>query len=123
LRVILAGSRSITKFAHVEAAINASGLDITEVVCGEAPGVDKMGRYWAEQHKIPIKSFPADWDSDKRMAGFKRNVQMAEYADALIAVWDGWSTGTAHMIATAAFMGMPVMIYKPKGDGDDKDEQ
>ncbi len=112
MKVILAGSRSIKDFAHLEAAISESGFEITEVVCGEAPGVDKMGRHWAEQNQIPVKSFPAKWEEDKRMAGFKRNVQMAEYANALIAVWDGWSTGTAHMIATASLMALPILIYR-----------
>jgi len=116
MKVILAGSRTITEFKHLEAAILASELAITEVVCGEARGVDEMGRRWALIHRVPIKSFPAKWEADKRMAGFIRNVEMAKYADALIAVWDGWSTGTAHMIATAASLGMPVMIYKTQTD-------
>lgn len=112
MKVIVAGSRTITEMEHLEEAIQASGLAITEVVCGEAAGVDRMGRHWAERNNIPVQSFPAAWERDRRMAGFERNVRMAEYADALIAVWDGWSTGTAHMIATMAAMGKPTLIYK-----------
>lgn len=28
---------------------------------GEAPGVDRMAREWAEQHEVPFEPFPADW--------------------------------------------------------------
>ena len=50
---------------------------------------------------IKLSTSPADWDLDGKSAGFKRNVKMAEYADALVAFWDGESKGTKHMIETA----------------------
>jgi hypothetical protein len=43
VRTIIAGSRSITDPAIVGAVIAASGFEITEVVCGMAEGVDKLG--------------------------------------------------------------------------------
>lgn len=55
---------------------------------------------------------PADWDLYGKSAGFKRNVQMAEYADALVAFWDGASSGTKHMIETAQKMGLDVRVKK-----------
>ena len=45
--------------------------------------------------------FPADWDKHGKSAGYKRNLEMAENADALIAFWDGESRGTKHMIDIA----------------------
>ena len=45
--------------------------------------------------------FLADWDQFGKSAGYKRNIQMAEHADALIAIWDGKSKGTMHMITEA----------------------
>lgn len=55
---------------------------------------------------------PADWDLYGKSAGFKRNVQMAKYADALVAFWDGVSSGTKHMIETAQKMGLDVRVKK-----------
>jgi len=112
MKVIIAGSRTITDIELVEKAIEDSPFDITEVVTGCARGVDTLGIKFAWEHMIPKKEFPADWDKYGKAAGFIRNKQMAEYADALIAVWDGKSKGTAHMIDIAKKEGLEVFIYE-----------
>lgn len=109
MKVIIAGSRTIWHYEVVETAMKDSGFDITEVVSGHAHGVDRIGEDIAKEWKIPIKLFPADW-SRGRHAGLVRNQQMAEYADALVAVWDGYSRGTQHMITTMNTMQKPVFI-------------
>lgn len=95
--------------ADIEAAVIASGFQITEVVSGRATGVDRLGEYWAAIAGKPVKHFPADW-SLGRAAGHIRNGQMASYADALIAVWDGQSPGTRNMIETARKRGLKVYV-------------
>ena len=45
-----------------------------------------------------------------KLAGFQRNEQMAEYADALIAVDGG--NGTSHMIKSMKNQEKPVFLYK-----------
>ncbi len=111
MKTIIAGSRSITDMQQLHAAIRACGFEITEVVCGEARGVDKMGRWWAEQHSIPVVSFPARWQEDGHSAGYQRNVRMADYADALIALWNGKSPGTRHMIKIAQEKELKVYVH------------
>ena len=111
MKVIIAGSREITDFALVKQAVDASTFKITEVVSGTARGVDKLGEHWASLYEIPIKTFPAEWDTFGKPAGFVRNVKMAEYADALIAIWDGKSRGTKHMIDQAKLKLLKVFIY------------
>ncbi len=115
MKTIIAGSRSITDIAQVYEAVRASGFEITEVVCGEAAGVDALGRWWAAQKKILIASFPADWKKEGRVAGYRRNQRMAAYADALIAVWDGESVGTPHMIGVALAAGLKIHIHLASG--------
>lgn len=110
MKTIIAGSRTIASVSYLYDAIRRSGFEITEVVCGEAQGVDKMGRWWAEQNSVPIASYPADWKKFGKNAGKMRNWQMARYADALIAIWDGISSGTAHMIAAAHLKGLKVYV-------------
>jgi hypothetical protein len=97
MRVIIAGSRHIQDYAEVEKAVAASGFKIDEVVCGCAPGIDTLGERWANEHGVPIKHFPADWDNLGKKAGPVRNWQMAQYADALILVWDLVSPGSTNM--------------------------
>jgi hypothetical protein len=93
MKVIIAGSRSITNYALLRETIERSGYHITEVVSGTARGVDRMGERWAAEHNIPVKKFPADWSKHGKKAGFIRNQEMVNYADALVGIWDGQSNG------------------------------
>jgi len=97
MKVIIAGSRTISDLELVSQAITESCFDITEVVCGGAKGVDECGRLWAEKHNIPVKVFNADWNKYGKIAGPVRNFEMAKYADALVLVWDGKSPGSLSM--------------------------
>ena len=110
MKVIIAGSRHIEQWQPVWQAITDSGFRITEVVSGCASGVDTHGLRWAEDRGVPFTPFPAAWGDHGRAAGPMRNARMAEYADALIAVWDGKSRGTADMIQKAAAKPMPMFV-------------
>ena len=112
MKVIIAGSRGIKHLAAVTQAIEESEFDVTEVVSGCASGVDQLGEQWAELHKVHCTFMPADWSRGKH-AGLLRNEKMADYADALIAVWDGQSKGTQHMINTAYEKGLAVFVFQP----------
>ena len=83
---------------------------VTEVVSGCARGVDSAGECWARNRLIPIKQFPADWDRWGKRAGFIRNIEMANYADAL-AVFPG-GNGTAHMFKTARQYGLQIYDFR-----------
>jgi predicted Rossmann-fold nucleotide-binding protein len=114
MKTIIAGSRNIRATLYdIAKAVNASGFAITEVVSGGAKGIDRLGENWALAHNIPVKQFFPDWKNldtpnaivksnqygqYNALAGFDRNEKMAEYAEALIAIWDGSSNGTKDMI-------------------------
>jgi hypothetical protein len=108
MKTIIAGSRSITDYSEVWGAVNDVEFQITEVVCGMAKGVDLLGKRWAEKNRVPVKEFPADWDAHGKAAGPIRNRQMAEYAEALILVWDGQSKGSANMLQEAKKRGLKI---------------
>lgn len=102
MKVIIAGSRDIADYEIVLLAISNANFDITSVVSGCARGIDKLGERFALECNLPIHKFPADWSGPhKRAAGYIRNADMANFADALIAVWDGSSPGTKSMIDLA----------------------
>lgn len=111
MKVIIAGSRDFNDYRVLTKAIMKSGLKIEEVVCGMARGVDLLGKQWADQRGIYVKEFPADWNAHGRRAGPIRNAEMAKYADALIAIWDGESKGTANMISQARLKNLKVFVY------------
>lgn len=112
MKVIIAGGRNITSYTEVLRAIGDSGWmgEITEVVCGMAKGADLLGKQWADTYGIPVKEFPVT-NEDYRIFGRYqapkiRNGRMANYADALILVWDGVSGGSADMLAKATERGL-----------------
>ncbi len=114
MKVIVAGGRDFTNYALVEEAIKISGFEISQIVSGKAKGVDTLGEVWALANNVPVEAFPADWSQHGRAAGPIRNKQMADYADALIAIWDGESKGTANMIQQARSKKLNVFIYLVK---------
>lgn len=92
MKVIIAGSRTINDIKKVENAIFISGFKVTEVVSGNAKGVDRLGEEWSKNNGISIKKFPANWEKYGKSAGYIRNVEMAKYVGnkgGLIAVWGG----------------------------------
>jgi len=126
MKTIIAGCRWIENYDIVCEAIEASGFEVTEVVSGAATGVDTLGENWAQANDIPVTRFPAKWKkldapgaiirSNKygkynAAAGFVRNKQMAEYGDALVAIWDEKSKGTKNMIDLAREQGLKVFVY------------
>lgn len=110
MRTIIAGSRSIYDYQFLLDAIDECGWTPTTVISGAAKGADNLGEDWAYDHKVPCELFPADWNKFGKSAGYRRNVQMAENADALIALWDGQSRGTKHMIDIAKSKGLKIYV-------------
>lgn len=113
MKVVIAGSRSINSLQIVEQAVKNSGFEIGSVISGCARGVDQLAIIWAELRGIHVYRFPAQWDTYGKKAGYLRNTRMAEVCDALIAIWDGQSKGTAHMISEANRLRKKVFVFTP----------
>ena len=114
MKVIIAGSRTITDYNLVKLAVEKSGWfdEITEIVSGCARGVDQLAIRFAKEHNIPIAKFPADWDKHGRGAGYIRNAEMGKYGDALIAVIKDDSPGTTNMVKVMDKKGKLVFVDK-----------
>jgi hypothetical protein len=119
VKVIIAGSRFdmrnkplvLRMKREVIKAIELSGFQISEVVSGMARGFDQLGEMYAKKFNLPVYAAPADWDTYGKSAGYRRNVEMAEHADALLAFWDGKSKGTKHMIDIAESKGLQIYVH------------
>lgn len=111
MKVIIAGSREEITMVHVLDAISNCNFNITEIVSGTARGADKFGEEYARNNNIPLKQFVPDWDTHGKKAGMLRNIEMGDYADALIAVWNGYSNGTKHMINYMKKLKKPVFMW------------
>lgn len=100
MKLIIAGSRGLTDIAFVTSAIRLCPFlyQTTEVVCGGAKGVDTIGYEFADNLGLPVTVMRADWEKYGKKAGALRNIEMAEYADALCYIRHESTPGTAHMI-------------------------
>jgi hypothetical protein len=111
MRVIIAGSRWIEDRAALDAAVAKAGFDITEVITSNSRGVDRLAEIWAREKGVPFRVFPVEWSRFGGRAGIMRDQQMADHAEALIALWDGYSTGTAQMIEIAKHRGLETYVH------------
>lgn len=116
MKVIVAGSRDASPDAVRQAlAVCPWSSLISVVLSGTAPGADQEGERWAEERKLLVERYPADWKTFGKRAGPLRNKQMAENADGLVAIWDGQSRGTLNMIDLARKRGLRVFVYRIDG--------
>lgn len=126
MKVIIAGSRTITLMSVLEQAVVRAGnywmssdqdnwqnYMYSEIISGGAQGADALGERYAIKKQLPLKTFPANWEKFGKKAGALRNIEMAEYADALIALWDGKSKGTFHIISEMVKRNKLVYIQCP----------
>ena len=102
-KVIIAGSRGFSNYKLLKEKCNKYLCEKRKeyniiIISGGARGADTLGEKYAQDEGFSLEKFPANWNKFGKSAGFKRNEQMAEVADALIAFWDGKSHGTKHMI-------------------------
>ena len=114
MKVIIAGGRNFNDYNKLREScdnILVNQKDV-EIVSGTAAGADTLGERYAQEKGYEVKKFPAQWDLYGKSAGYTRNQQMAEYADGLIAVWDGKSRGPKHMIDIATNKGLKVRVIR-----------
>lgn len=102
-KIIVAGLRTFIDYEILKQKLDelAVNTDNAEIVCREARGADTLGKKYAIENGLEVKSFPAKWSIYGRKAGMIRNKQMAEYANEVVVFWDGESKGTKNMIELA----------------------
>lgn len=113
-KLIIAGSRDITDYNLIKDIYLKTFNNTIEIVSGTARGVDRLGENLADELEIPKALFPAEWNVNGvfiKGAGHIRNRQMANYATALLAFWDGESPGTKNMIETMRSLNKEVKVY------------
>ena len=128
MKLIIAGSRTLKiGTSLIDALFSVMNLNgkVSEIVSGTAPGVDTVGDDYAKlavNYPMKLKEFPADWDKYGKSAGPIRNKQMAEYADALLLIWDGASRGSDSMKREMEKLYKPIyeiIIKSPYGKKED----
>ena len=116
-KVIIAGSRGFSNYKLLKDTCNNALREKKKthnviIISGHAKGADALGEKYANDEGLDLEIFPADWKKFGKSAGFRRNEQMAEFADGLIAFWDGESHGTKHMIDIANEKGIKTKVIE-----------
>ena len=111
MRTIIAGSRNIEDYEILKSVMSKIEWVPSAILSGGAKGVDRLGESWAHQNCIDLTIYEAEWDKFGNSAGYKRNELMANNAEALVAIWDGSSKGTKHMIDLATAHGLKIYVH------------
>ena len=107
LKVAVIGSRGIS----VDNLKNYMPQGISEIVSGGARGVDNCAAKYAKQHNIKITEFLPNYEIFGKGAPIKRNEQIVDYADMVVALWDGVSRGTKSVIDMCAKKGKRCDVF------------
>lgn len=110
MKIAVIGSRGLT--------VNNLGRylpkEITEIVSGGAKGIDTCAKEYAQANNIKLTEFLPEYEKYGRSAPLKRNLQIIDYADLVLAFWDGKSRGTKYVINNCKAKNKKVRVFIPK---------
>ena len=114
MRVAVIGSRKL-KIEHLERYLPK---ETTEIVSGGAIGTSNWNWYlciegkYAYSHSHKLTEFIPEYRRYGGGAPLKRNWQIVDYSDLVIAFWDGKSRGTKYVIDLCVKRGKKIIIYR-----------
>jgi len=111
MKYAIIGSRTCTSRKFVFPVLDKILCAGDIIVSGGAKGADSLAEEYAQQKEFTVVVYKAMWDLYGKSAGFKRNVQIIDDSDEVIAFWDGKSKGTKHSINLAKAAKKPVHVY------------
>jgi predicted Rossmann fold nucleotide-binding protein DprA/Smf involved in DNA uptake len=100
MKIAIIGSRNITV-----SNIGEYVKGCTEIVSGGAKGVDACAAKYASNNGLTLTIFTPEYERYGRAAPILRNKKIVDYADKVIAFWDGSSKGTLSVISYAKKVG------------------
>lgn len=87
---------------------------VTEIVSGGARGIDTCAKEYAVANDLKLTEFLPEYEKYGRGAPLKRNLLIINYADEVIAFWDGSSHGTKYVIENCKKKNKKVTVFKTK---------
>ena len=76
-----------------------------------AKGTDTLAVRYADERKLTKIMFLANWKEHPRMPGILRNEDTLTIGIHLVAFWNGFSSGTKHMLEIARKKGILIWIF------------
>ena len=114
LKVIVAAGRDFQNYDLFSEKLNKlfANRDDVVIVPGMTGNADSLAAKYASEHQLRVSEFPPNLVKFQKPNGFRRNVEMARFADACVCFWNGKSEGTKHMIDTAKRYNLNLRIIK-----------
>ena len=108
MKIAIVGSRSL----NIQNLGEYLPEGITEIVSGGAKGIDTVAADYAKHNGIKLTLFLPEYSRYGRSAPLKRNQQIAEYSDEVIAFWDGISRGTMYTVELFKKLGKRTTVIR-----------
>ncbi|MBE6948843.1 MAG: DUF2493 domain-containing protein [Ruminococcaceae bacterium] len=86
-------------------------VEVTEIISGGARGIDACAKKYASVSGIKFVEFLPEYDKYGKNAPLIRNLQIIDYADCVIAFWDGKSRGTKFVIENCKKKNKKVIVH------------
>ncbi len=114
-KIAVGGSRSIESYELVCQVLNNLIMPGDVILSGNAPGADRLGERYAQEHGLQFKIIPSEWEKHGLRATMMRNEVLLKAADCIIIFWDGKSEGSKHMIDISARAKKLLAEVRPDG--------
>jgi len=117
MKILVCGCRTWLDEETIKKVLSQYGPD-TVIIQGEARGADITAKRVAEELKMTVIGFPAEWDKFGRRAGIIRNIQMLDTNPDLVIAFHNFlpnSKGTKHTVTEAINRGIKVDLCNDKG--------
>lgn len=131
MKIAIVGSRQFDNYPLLKQQMQPYEQGVTLVISGGAKGADELAAQWSEEvigqpplvilprwkdieHPDAILKTDKNGESYDAAAGLRRNKEIANRADFIVAFWDGKSKGTKQIIAYAQQINTEIKIIKYK---------
>lgn len=111
MKVAIIGSRSVTMQSYQLLEENVP-INASEIISGGAEGADKLAERFAKEKSLRLTVHLPDYAADGSKAPLRRNIAIVDEADYVVAIWDGRSRGTGHVIRLCIDRNKPFKIVK-----------
>jgi uncharacterized phage-like protein YoqJ len=106
MRVAIIGSRKLK--ADISKYVPEG---CTVIISGGASGIDKYAAGFAKEKGLELVEYLPDYKRYGRAAPIKRNNNIIDNADVVVAIWDGKSKGTKYVIERCRKLGKLLTLH------------
>ena len=111
MKIAIVGLQTI----HIQNIERYLPRHVTELVTADESGIEISTQEYARARGLLVTKFPTEYEEYGSMAPDRRNIKMVDYADAVIAFWDGKSTETKSVIDRCAQSHKKLSLYMVAG--------